>query len=49
MGINDNDSDMQRTKLECQFRVDASIMVIDAFNQGYLLGQQYAEQLFNKE
>ena len=49
MGVNDIDFESQSTKLVEQYKVEAANMMIDAFNQGYLLGQQYAKQQFNKE
>ena len=49
MGKNDNDFEEQSTKLVEQYKAEATKMMIDAFNQGYLLGQQYANQQFNKE
>ena len=50
MGINDKiDFEKQTTDLVEQYKVEAANMMIDAFNQGYLLGQQYAKKQFNKE
>lgn len=43
------DFEKQTTDLVEQYKVEAANMMIDAFNQGYLLGQQYAKQQFNKE
>ena len=49
MGTNDNiDFESQSTKLVEQYKVEAANMMIDAFNQGYLLGQQYAKQYFKE-
>ena len=42
--MNDIDFEKQTTDLVEQYKVEASNMVIDAFNQGYLLGQRYAKQ-----
>jgi hypothetical protein len=49
MGKNDIDFEAQSTELVEQYKVEAANMMIDAFNQGYLLGQQYAKKQFNKE
>lgn len=47
MGKNDDiDFELQSTKLVEQYKVEAANMIIDAFNQGYMLGQQYAKQYF---
>ena len=50
MGKNDEiDFESQSTKLVEQYKVEAANMMIDAFNQGYLLGQQHYKSQFEKE
>lgn len=49
MGVNEFDFEAQSTKLVEQYKVEAANMMIDAFNQGYLLGQQQAKKQFNEE
>lgn len=47
--MNDMDFEKQTTDLVEQYKVEAANMMIDAFNQGYLLGMQQAEKQFDKE
>ena len=49
MGINDKmDFEIKSTDLVEQYKVEAANMMIDAFNQGYLLGMQYAKQVLKE-
>ena len=48
MGKNDIDYELKCIEATDRFRVEAANMLIDAFNQGYLLGEQYAKQCFER-
>lgn len=44
MGTNEFDFEAKCVEATERYKVEAANMLIDAFNQGYLLGQQYAKQ-----
>lgn len=49
MGNKDEDFESQCTKLIDNYKVEAANMMIDAFNQGYLLGQQHYKSQFERD